>query len=207
MQKIYAFGDIHGCLEKLKLLVELINPEQDDIFIFLGDYINRGSNSFGVIEYLISFSNKYKNSTFLLGNHEKMFLDYMENNFSGKFIINGGMKVVKEYSASGKFIIPETHINFLKNLKSYHIFDDFAFVHAGFKPGIEFHDNESNDFLWIRDDFIKSDYIWNKKIIFGHTIFIEPYFSPEKIGIDTGAYTVDGLLTCLEVRSEKFWQV
>lgn len=126
MSKIYAFGDIHGNALKLELLVNKLDLDNNSKLIFLGDYIDRGNKSYEVIEYLIDLDKKY-DCIFLKGNHELMFIDYLEGKDEGLFLDNGGTKTLKSYFKHGYNIgrnlnyldrkMPRSHVNFLRNLK------------------------------------------------------------------------------------------
>jgi serine/threonine protein phosphatase 1 len=114
---IYCVGDVHGCLEELKDLLGELKIDPIDEFVFLGDYVDRGPNSKGVIEYLINFSKNHK-CTFLMGNHEDMFINYIKNpNFSNASLylypVNGGQQTMASYGTIED--IPQTHIEFLNN--------------------------------------------------------------------------------------------
>ncbi|MDY6969554.1 MAG: metallophosphoesterase family protein [Spirochaetota bacterium] len=205
----YIIGDIHGCLDNLVNLFNIIRKEvnKDDILIFLGDYIDRGEYSYGVIEYLLSISKIYK-SIFLTGNHESMLLKYINGeDSSGVYFLNGGRETVKSYKKNcGSFKLPKKHLEFYKKLRYFFEVEDFIAVHAGFDPEIkDINKQLERDMIWIRDKFFKSNKRWNKTIIFGHTptnyitgVRRNVYFDVEKniIGIDTGA-VYGGSLTCL----------
>ncbi|MDY6852862.1 MAG: serine/threonine protein phosphatase, partial [Thermodesulfobacteriota bacterium] len=102
--------------------------------------------------------------------------------------------------------IPQSHYDFLESLAHYYETEDYIFVHAGLRDGILIEDQDPHDLLWIRDEFISSDYDHGKRVIFGHTPFREPLVQPNKIGIDTGA-VFGGRLTCLELPGLKFYSV
>ncbi len=196
--RIFAIGDIHGCLDKLARLTQRIDASRNDTIIFLGDYIDRGPDSAGVIEFLLNFREKSpSNIIFLKGNHEVMLLDYLSGRNQESYLYYGGVDTSDSYSARyGKFSIPEEHLAFLKGLESFYQTEKYFFVHAGLKPGVPILEQRDSDRLWIRWEFVKSDYDWGKRVIFGHTPFIVPRIEPNKIGIDTGAvYGRD--LTCL----------
>lgn len=206
MNRVIAVGDIHGCLNQLERLLCIINPKVDDQIIFLGDYISRGKDSFGVINFLIGLSARLPNIIFLKGNHEEMFLNYLSGYERSKFLFNNGSNVLREYTVDGIVQIPDSHIKFLNGLKLYFQNEDYFFVHAGVMPEKKLTENKKEDLLWIRNVFIDSEYKWPKKIVFGHTVFPEPLIMNNKIGIDTGAFC-GGKLTAYDVSFDRFYQI
>jgi len=204
MNKIFAVGDIHGQLTMLKDLVSKINYESQDTLIFIGDYIDRGEDSKGVIDYLIQLQKIY-NCIFLKGNHEEMLMDYLSGINKNLYLYNGGAKTMKDYGPMG---VPNNHMDFFRNLKNYHETEDYIFVHAGLWINNETAlDKLPNDIiLWVRDEFILSKCDYGKKVIFGHTPFNNPKVMDNKIGIDTGA-VFGRKLTCLVLPDETFIQV
>jgi serine/threonine protein phosphatase 1 len=206
-EKYFIIGDIHGCLSMLKRLIEKINwrPDSDGL-IFLGDYIDRGEDPKGVIDFLISLSAISPNVQCLMGNHERLFLDYLEGEDEGAFLFNGGVSTLNSYRMNSDIEIPSDHVSFFRTLNIMIELEDYYIVHAGLRPGIGIRDQSETDRLWIRDSFIFSDYDFGKKIIFGHTPFSFPFIMDNKIGLDTGA-VYGNKLTCLEIPSGKFHSV
>ncbi len=204
-------GDVHGCLEMLKRLMEKIDyrPERDSL-IFLGDYIDRGKDAMGVVEYILSLSSLSSDLQCLIGNHEAIFLDYLEGRDRRSFILNGGTTTLQSYHAARGAavgpLVPDTHMNFYKSLKVYIELDDYWVVHAGFKPNLAIDKQPLTEMIWIRDPFIFSDYDFGKRVIFGHTPFYEPFVMPNKIGLDTGA-VYGNKLTCLDLPELRFHSV
>ena len=213
MKRTFAIGDIHGCLDKLEDLLSLIAPGREDCLIFLGDYIDRGDSVAAVIDFLIDLAGRVP-CVFLRGNHEDMFITFLEFGTNRTvFFANGGMKTVLSYMKNEGLasndqvarMLPEAHRVFLSNLKWYHEDDDYVYVHAGIKPGIELEKQDRYDLIWIRDEFIFSPTGIKKKVIFGHTPFARPLVKPDKIGVDTGA-VYGGVLTAIELPGETFIQ-
>ena len=206
-EKYFIIGDIHGCLGMLKRLIDKINwrPDSDGL-IFLGDYIDRGVDSRGVLNFLLELSALSPNVQFLMGNHERLFLNYLEGENEGTFLFNGGVSTLNSYRMNSDIEIPLEHLSFLKTLKTMIELEDYYIVHAGLKPGIGIRDQSEEDRLWIRESFIFSDHDFGKKIIFGHTPFSFPLVMDNKIGLDTGA-VYGNMLTCLEIPSGKFHSV
>jgi serine/threonine protein phosphatase 1 len=207
-QRIFIVGDIHGCLNPLKTLMETIDwrPDQDRL-IFIGDYIDRGENSKGVVDYILELMNRSSLIQCLKGNHEDMLLNYFNNGDIGTYLYNGGRTTLTSYTKSnGDVYFPSDHISFFQSLLTLIELDDYYVVHAGLQPGVDIHKQTLRDLLWIRDPFIFSDYDFGKKVIFGHTPFSAPLVMETKIGLDTGA-VYGNRLTCLELPNMTFHSV
>lgn len=204
--KIFAIGDIHGCLDKLKSLLGMIQLDWDkDLMVFLGDYVDRGPDSRGVIELLLDLKKEHSDRLiFLKGNHEWMFTQFLKGEDHDLFLPNGGRKTLESYSVeTGKIDIPQSHRDFLDHLDLYFETNDYIFVHAGMRPYIYISEQSPEDLLWIRSHFLKSSYDWGKRVIFGHTPFSVPFIEANKVGIDTGA-VYGGRLTCLVLPDFEF---
>lgn len=207
-EKTYIIGDIHGCLEMVERLLDKIgwDPGKDRL-IFLGDYIDRGKNSKGVLDLLIEISISSPLVRCLIGNHEDIFLEYLDNGRMMSFLLNGGDATLESYrdaeSSDEGAEIPREHVAFLRSLEQWIELDDYYVVHAGFRPGVPLERQSYEDLIWIRDAFIFSDYDFGKKVIFGHTPFSKPLLMENKIGLDTGA-VYGNKLTCLELPAFRF---
>lgn len=214
MGKIFAIGDIHGCISKLdKMMAQLDIDARNDTLVFIGDYIDRGSDPKGVVDSILDIRKSIKNVVCLLGNHELMFLNYyIEHKDEELFMHNGGMSTMISYgfnpSGRKKLTIPNDHMEFFITLQLSYETDDYIFVHAGLRPGIPIQRQNFEDLLWIRYDFINSPYDFKKIVIFGHTPldFTTPLIDKNKIGLDTGA-VYGGKLTCIELPEMKIHQV
>ncbi|MEJ5364681.1 MAG: metallophosphoesterase family protein [Desulfosoma sp.] len=208
--KVYAVGDIHGMLSKLERLLDRIPFREDrDRLVFLGDYVDRGPDSRGVIHRILQLITRGLDVVCLRGNHEVMMENYLKDQDVAFFLINGGASTVHSYSVGhedGRCVVPDTHKNFLRGLKKFYETDDYLFVHAGFRPGVPVADQVDEDVYWIRDEFIASDYDFGKKVVFGHTPFLKPFVDRRKIGIDTGA-VYGNKLTCVCLPDEVFYSV
>ncbi len=210
---IYAIGDIHGCLYHLEKLMDLVSPDLErHPLVFMGDYIDRGPKSAEVVEYIINLKKSYnpENIICLMGNHERMFLDYLDSREEMLFLMNGGCTTVASYWGEyGDRLLrrlPPGHWDFYRSLKPYYQTDDYIFVHAGLRPGRPLAEQTEEDYLWIRKEFIASDYDFGRRVIFGHTPVRVPLIMPNKIGIDTGA-VYGNRLTCVLLPEEKFFSV
>jgi serine/threonine protein phosphatase 1 len=125
-------------------------------------------------------------------------------------LANGGLATLDSYSNGESQdvtnLIPMTHLDFFSNLSIYYETDHYIFVHAGLKANVPLEEQNEWDMLWIREEFICSDFDFGKRVIFGHTPFQKPIVLNNKIGIDTGA-VYGNKLTCLELPAEKFYSV
>lgn len=209
--KIYVIGDIHGSMDMLNRLMDIIPWRMDkDLLIFLGDYIDRGGHGKEVVDYIITLKRNSEYVRCLLGNHDAMFLDYLNGKNIDRYISNGGDTNLLSYGITnpeeGYDLVPKEHFRFFKSLEPYIELENYYFVHAGFKPGVKIKKQELQDMLWIREDFTDSKYDFGKKVIFGHTPLDEPLIMKNKIGIDTSA-VYGKKLTCLELPKKKFYSV
>ena len=190
-KKYLAIGDIHGCLQSLNALLEKCQQYNDRTFIFVGDYIDRGPDSKGVIDRLITFKDE-QDCIFLRGNHEQMLLDAYFYHKLDMWLMNGGRSTLASYGATyQEFEFPDGHLNFYESTKMYYDTPNYFFVHAGISPHKTIKENleseeEIQDFLWKRSHLNAFDTPWEKPIVFGHTPRFHPIRKPQMIGIDTG---------------------
>lgn len=226
-QRVYAVGDIHGRLDLLDQLLGMI--EADDAargpaattFIFLGDLVDRGPESAGVVERLRLFSESTWSAHFLTGNHEEIFLEALRGDPKALrlFCRVGGRETVLSYgvdeaayeamdytelAAALERLVPNTHRDFLASFKDAITLGDYHFVHAGVRPDRPLDDQRVTDLRWIRDTFLDHRGRLSKRIVHGHTIAPEVEFRPHRIGIDTGAYAT-GRLTALGLERADQW--
>ncbi len=210
-KRVFIVGDIHGCLGMLERLVEKLSwhPERDRL-IFLGDYIDRGKDSKGVVDYLVEIQRSSPNVEFVTGNHEVMLLDYLAGRNRDLYFANAGQTTLRSYMEARPMgegvLIPPEHMAFYHSLKPYIEIEDYYVVHAGFRPGVGLEEQTLEDMVWIREPFIYSDYDFGKKVIFGHTPFKRPFVMENKLGLDTGA-VYGNRLTCLELPEVVFHSV
>ncbi|QJW97942.1 metallophosphoesterase family protein [Frigoriglobus tundricola] len=212
--RVLAIGDIHGCLGPLDDLLAWVRPEPDDVLITLGDYVDRGPDSRGVLNRLIDLK-KTRPVTCLRGNHELMMLDAWRGGHSEKkmWLSVGGVQTLGSYGPAagrtGTFEdVPADHWHFLQNeLVDYHESDQFIFVHAGVLGGFEMHEQPDYALFW---DFLGEAmrHRSGKTVICGHTSQKtgQPKVVPGAVCIDTYAHG-GGWLTCLDAISGRYWQV
>ena len=214
MDKIFAIGDIHGCLYKLEHLIQDIKADPaKDTLVFIGDYIDRSGGGKDVVDFVLSLKKTYQKVICLCGNHESMLLHFLEGVDEDAYLANGGQMTIKAYGISRldgprtrKAKIPGNHLRFFESLLPYYETDQYIFVQAGLIPGVPLFEQDIYDLHWVRHEFIDSDYDFGKRVIFGHTHFYEPLVTANKIGIDTGA-VYGGRLTCVELPAVKFYSV
>ena len=218
--RVYVIGDIHGRLDLLARLSERIVIDSGDftgerkVAVYLGDYVDRGPCSRGVIDLLVDEPLGGFESVHLKGNHEKFLLDFLDDASVWPFwLYNGADATLLSYGvtptagpeglqAEFRAAIPARHIEFLGALGLSHVEGDYIFVHAGVRPGVALKDQAEADLIWIRDPFLSSDADHGKIVVHGHSIAGEPEIEANRIGIDTGAYAT-GKLTCLVLEGEK----
>ena len=223
---LYAVGDIHGELAKLDGLLERLPVGPGDRLVFLGDYVDRGPNSAGVVSRLIDLSRR-QDCVFLLGNHESMFLDFLgwrgAAYFGGDaFLMNGGDRTLASYGyfdekdpERARFELPPSHARFFRELRLYHQEGDYLFVHAGLgSKGLLEGDlsyalrrSRPEDLLWSRST-CDVPHRLGVTVVYGHTPREDlgvRWNEPFSIGIDTGA-VYGGPLTAIRLPDETVFQ-
>jgi serine/threonine protein phosphatase 1 len=221
--RIYAIGDIHGRLDLLDGLLARIESDIADrptarpVFVFLGDYIDRGPSSRETIDRLIAHGAAHE-TVFLRGNHELLAIKCLsDRGLFDQWLRLGGLETLVSYgvlgepTVSGRQIVelqsafhhalPQTHFRFFRDLQNSYECGDFFFVHAGVKPKVELSHQKESDLLWIRGEFLSSTYDFGKIIVHGHTPAREIEVRPNRINIDTGAFAT-GRLTCLVLEDQ-----
>ncbi len=205
-------GDIHGCYDTLVELLPLV-AQRADSFIFLGDYIDRGPNSKGVVDCILEFQRQHPQTITLMGNHERMLLDYLNGYEAATFLNAGGREMLASYGISPDAApesvaaqLPPEHKDFFENLPL--LWEDAygIYVHAGLEPRVDLSRQAAYCCLWVRDEFIRSQYYFGRPVVFGHTTFQKPFVQRNKIGIDTGA-VYGGQLTALLLPEKEFISV
>lgn len=204
-RRLLAVGDIHGCRDALRVLLNQMAPTRRDRVVFLGDYIDRGPDPHGVVETLLALRRRVPRCIFLMGNHERMLLDVLDGINLPLYLANGGLVTLLAYMADGQLRLPSSHRRFFSQLRLYYATPRYIFVHAGLRPGIHPARQEKEDLLWIRDTFLTSRFDWGKTVVFGHTPLRKPFFGPRRIGLDTGA-VYGGALTGCDLTTRRIWQ-
>lgn len=187
---LIAIGDIHGCVDTLNALLDRLALREDDHLIFIGDYIDRGPDSKGVIDRLLTLRQSQR-CTFLRGNHEAFMLAYLQTQDFELWGMNGGMSTMRSYAGDRQDVhIPQEHIDFVRQTRLYYDAPDFFFVHAGLRPDLTIAENLAQCgeevFLWERDHLSASKLVWEKPVICGHTPRPSPINRDKLIDIDTG---------------------
>lgn len=203
-ERLIAIGDIHGCLEQLIGLLHRIDPTPRDQLVFLGDYVDRGPNSSGVLAYLLELCRELPATVFLMGNHERMFLDFLDDIDSLSFLVNGGTMTLTSYRQDDKVRVPQEHIDFLRGLRLLFETPEHVFVHAGLRPEIPLDRQREEDLLWIRGEFLNHAEEFGKIVVHGHTPVDKPALEPHRIGLDTGA-VYGRYLTACDVLNLTLW--
>lgn len=220
-KRLYAVGDIHG---RLDLLDEMLGKIEQDIrdhpavaatVVFLGDLIDRGPDSAGVVERLSSLGEYPARVLLLLGNHEEILLRVLdgEAGLAYDWLDFGGDACVASYGLAAaslkamdetriatvlREVIPPAHIAFLKEAGDTIRFGDYLLVHAGIRPGVAIENQQPHDLRWIRQPFLSDAHDHGCLVVHGHTISDDVALRPNRLGIDTGAYRT-GVLTAAVV--------
>jgi serine/threonine protein phosphatase 1 len=209
--RILAIGDIHGQASVLDHMLEVIELRSEDRLITLGDYVDRGPDSRGVLNRLIALSATGQ-LVALLGNHDEMMLEGARQPGPHRraWLRYGGLATLQSYGLSEAQCeqIPEAHLAFLAQLPSGYETDTHLFVHASVDPCLSLDQQSTDTLRWHRVEG-PIQHLSGKTLICGHTRQPHgwPLVWPGGVCIDTGAYEDEGWLTCLEVHSGKFWQV
>ncbi|MER9401545.1 serine/threonine protein phosphatase [Mesorhizobium sp. M0615] len=223
--RLYAIGDVHGRLDLLAAMHRRIEseleykPTSDWRVIHLGDYVDRGPESKGVIDFLIEAQKRDPRHLMLAGNHDIGFLDFLdEPDPEGLFIRYGGVQTAQSYGVDlaghaswfGKAealrrghqalvnAVPQAHVDFLRSLQLSLISGDFFFCHAGVRPYVPLESQSPQDLVWIRDVFHNHPGLYPKVIVHGHTPVPEAEVMPNRVNVDTLAWQ-SGMLSALAV--------
>ncbi len=218
-QRIFAIGDIHGCFDPLKRLVEeTIHLKKEDKLVLLGDYIDRGKQSREVINYILNLQDLGFDVVPLKGNHESMLLEaYEDENNLPLWMFNGGLSTLRSFGIPEPRNLEQTYVSFFRSLKYFYSCGKYLFVHAGFNDDIADPFSDHYAMIWkCRDQYVHPQ-LREKTIVHGHCITkvgncrrrIETH--AKVIGIDTGCvYTGRegfGNLSAIEVNSLELFVV
>jgi serine/threonine protein phosphatase 1 len=215
--RLFAIGDIHGCLRELEALVSGLPLAAGDTVCCVGDYIDRGRDSKGVIDFLLAARTRADvRWVFLRGNHEDMCLAFLgrPGRWGESWIQNGGGAALRSYGlperaapAALEAAMPESHLAFLESLERAYAWPGYRLVHAGIRPGLPWEQQTDQDLFWIREEFIMHPHALPETIVYGHTPSREVHVDlPYKLGIDTGC-VYGGALTALELPDGVLHQV
>jgi serine/threonine protein phosphatase 1 len=227
--RAYAIGDIHG---RLDLLDDLLRRVEEDMarrrakktwIVFLGDFIDRGPDSAGVVERLRTWRPSHGRPIYLAGNHEEVLLRILGGDASilPDWLKFGGAECARSYGIDVDALrrmeddeaieairakVPRAHREFLTNLADTFRFGDYLFVHAGIRPGLAVEDQDPHDLRWIREPFLGDAKEHGFVVVHGHTIVAEVDERRNRIAIDTGAYH-SGILTALGIEDMDRWLI
>lgn len=215
--RLFAIGDIHGCVDELARLLDAIPAAAGDAVVFVGDYIDRGPNSRAVIDRLIEWrAQTPARAVFLKGNHEDMALGYLGHGgqWGEAWLRNGGVATLRSYDADPhapaadvRPHVPPGHVEFMAACETYFEWGRYLVVHAGVRPGVPLAEQATEDLLWIREEFLDHPHDLDRTVVFGHTPYRRVVVElPYKIGIDTGC-VYGGALTCLSLPDACLYQV
>ena len=216
--RMYCIGDIHGRADLLLDLQAQIEADARSytghlMMLYLGDYIDRGSQSRQVVEMLLERPLEGFETIHLKGNHEQALLDFLRYpEDTAAWLDFGGLETLDSYGLSLGFqprkqdlgelarqleaVLPDAHRAFFESGLLHWRGGDYLFVHAGIRPGVALDAQHEEDLMWIREEFTGSHRDHGAVVVHGHTISPEPEFRFNRIGLDTGAFHT-GVLSCL----------
>lgn len=224
----FAVGDVHGRSDLLADMLELLEARAGEeqrqggppVLIFLGDYVDRGPDSAGVIDLLLQRRPIGYERHYLRGNHEQAMLAFLNDPLPNKnWLLQGGAETLLSYgiqppppvgAAEQDLIgvaqllmarLPDAHYDFLFGLERYVAFGDYAFVHAGVDASQPLEEQSDKALYWSRQAFIADRRPFTHRVVHGHTPVDEPYADHRRIAVDTGAYA-SGVLTAVRLEGE-----
>ncbi|WP_339929974.1 metallophosphoesterase [uncultured Brevundimonas sp.] len=220
---VWAIGDVHGRLDLLDRLLSAITDSdagrdgRSPVLVFLGDYIDRGSNSRGVIDRLATLADDPAFEThFLKGNHEDKMLEFLEDSSVGAAWCDyGGAQALESFGLKVPVLKhrPEGWVSlssdlghrlsarqraFLESLEYSVAIGGYFFAHAGARPGVPLDEQSNHDLMWVRGSFLNNETRFERVVVHGHTPTDDPYIDHRRIGIDTRAYE-SGVLTAVRL--------
>ena len=208
---VFAIGDVHGCAEELRALIQKLPLRKDSLVVFLGDYIDRGPDSRGVVDTILDLQ-QYCRVVCLLGNHELMlreFLDGSDSRRVARFIYNGGSATLASYADhDGVFVMPEEHRDFYASLLYHHVEGDHCFVHAGLPADVDDIDIavHGEEMVWMRQRPGMPEPNFSKIVVHGHSAIPEIDVQPRRINLDT-ACVYGRRLTGMELNTREVYTV
>ncbi len=219
--RVYAIGDVHGCADNLRALHREIardladRPVAEARLVHLGDYVDRGPDSAGVIETLLqpfpqAGAGPGPLVVNLMGNHEEMMLTALADfDAVPHWLSNGGAASLESWgirvpprTGDWAAAVPSHHLAFLRGLQLMHAAGGYVFVHAGLRPRTPLARQSRIDMLWIREPFLSFDGELPAVVVHGHTPVSAPVVRHNRIGIDTGA-CLGGRLTCVVLEADR----
>ena len=225
---VYAVGDIHGRHDLLDRLIQDIQTDAQatgshdrPLLIFLGDYVDRGPQARAVIDLILQLrSDGFFEVAPLKGNHEDLLLQFLNDPaVTEKWLAFGGaatlasygvtpprpnakLETLKTAQAAFELALPRSHRDFLESLRSQLVVGDYAFVHAGVRPGVALENQTEHDLLWIRNAFLEAGGPFDKVVVHGHTPMDAAELLEHRIGLDTGAYAT-GVLSAVRLHMDE----
>jgi len=223
-RRLYCIGDIHGRLDLLDELHDMIRADAEVHdgsrgIVYLGDYIDRGAQSRQVLDRLIEQPLEGFDAVHLLGNHEQAMLDFLADpRAAAAWLGFGGQVTLLSYGVGLGRVqmlnrldqlrdeleakLPLPHLEFLAGCRTLHVEGSYCFAHAGIRPGVPLESQKAEDLMWIREEFTRSRVDHGHIVVHGHSISDEVEWLPNRIGIDTGAF-YSGLLTALVLEGDQ----
>ena len=201
--KTFVISDIHGCYNEFSQLLDMLAGDYTkDRLIILGDYIDRGPQSYEVLKKVIALQQAYGSQQIILlkGNHEQMAIDYYKK--CSNWLNNGAHETLKSFAKNNEDL--RNYIDFFRSLPTKFQDENFIYVHAGLRPGKDLSEQSETDLLWIREEFYLSSKVFEKTVVFGHTptFYTEGHYNPiiksDRISIDT-ACVYGGCLSAIEI--------
>lgn len=225
---VYAVGDIHGRHDLLERMIEEIsadaratNSPDRPLLVFLGDYVDRGPQARAVIDLVLRLQSEgFFEVAALKGNHEDLLMQFLRDPATAEqWLAFGGaatlasygvtpprpkadLEALKQAQAAFERVLPNSHRDFLANLSSQLVVGDYAFVHAGIRPGVALENQTEHDLLWIRNAFLDASGPFDKVVVHGHTPMDSAELLEHRIALDTGAYAT-GVLSAVRLHMDE----